>query len=155
MQLSDTLVLGPIPPFRRPLRMRLAGLFFVLGAAFLGSALVLAVTPESGAALVDGLLSLVGVRPTPVPTRPAPVIQIDSQPSGATVLVDGRDAGLTPSTVAVPVGSQVVLRHAGFLDTLLANPGSQVSAVLWGNPEVADRPRATARWQDRRCRRPG
>jgi hypothetical protein len=106
----------------------------VLGAALLGLALVLAI-PST--VLVDELPSLVGVlRPTRAPVQPALALSIDSQPSGATVLVNGIDAGLTPDTVSVPAGTQVTLHHDGFLDTLLVNPRSQVSAMLWGTPQL-------------------
>ncbi len=135
MHLSDTLVLGPVPPFKRTVRMRLAGLLLILGMALLATALVLAITPAGGAALVDGLPSLVGVRATPVP-QPKATLRIDSQPSGAAILVDGRDAGVTPSTISVPMGSVVVLRRIGFLDTQLADRQSPVNAALWGTPAV-------------------
>jgi hypothetical protein len=113
--------------------MRLAGLVLVLGAALVGSALVMA-TPS--AALVDGLPSLIGMRPTPTPVQPAVAVSITSQPSGATVFVNGIDAGLTPATVSVPAGTQVTLHRDGFLDTLLVNPRSQASAMLWGTPRL-------------------
>jgi hypothetical protein len=113
--------------------MRLAELMLVLGAALVGSALVLAIP---SAALVDGLPSLVGARPTPTPVQPALAVSINSQPSGATVLVNGIDAGLTPGTISVPAGTQLTLRRDGFLDTLLVNPRTEARAMLWGTPQL-------------------
>ncbi|MEM8662107.1 MAG: PEGA domain-containing protein, partial [Pseudomonadota bacterium] len=62
-------------------------------------------------------------------------IEIDSVPPGATILVDGEEAGTTPATVAVMAGEerQLILQLANFADWQLAldvEPGAAQTLEL-------------------------
>jgi hypothetical protein len=133
---SDTLVIGPVAPFRRPLRVRLAtlvasggGLLVLVGLAALG---LTSLSPT--AAVMPGLPWL----PTPTPTKTVlangtPVVLV-TRPAGAVVLADGLALATTPAAVAMPSAGRVVLRHDGYLDSVLLGANDRLDVPLWRAP---------------------
>ena len=86
-----------------------------------------------GAAL---LVSLIGLTAFTILQRPqelaGAVLQIDSVPSGATVLVDGRGRGETPLVLPLSERThQIVLQRSGFADALYeVTPAAGVTSTL-------------------------
>ncbi len=82
----------------------------------------------------------------PSPTRAevaSASLAITSTPSGATILIAGRERGRTPATLALPSGeNRVTLRLAGRADTtyavrLVADQTTTLVGILWqGTPEA-------------------
>jgi len=137
MALSDTLVIGPVPPFKQPLRVRLAVLLLVGGGALLAVSLaVLATTMADPAAIAATLPTFAANKPIPASARQTASILVSSQPAGAAVLADGQELGRTPAIVAAPVGSQLILRRNGYLDCIVVDPHGQASVALWRQPEI-------------------
>lgn len=80
--------------------------------------------------------------------RPLGLLEVNSQPSGAEVLVDGRRVGTTPYLRSAGPGEhEVVVHKTGFLDyqntvDVLANRGSALDAIL--RPDTASAQAASA-----------
>ncbi len=137
MALSDTLVIGPVPPFKQPLRVRLAVLLLVGGGSLLLTSLAILATTVAAPTAVEGVLpAFMGGRPTATPAPWTTPLQIASQPPGAAVLADGQELGRTPATIAAPIGSHLVLRRDGYLDSSLVDPHGQASVALWRQPAM-------------------
>lgn len=95
----------------------------------------------AGLAIGVIVAGLVLVRAARTPATRAEVagasLAITSAPSGATILVAGRERGLTPATLALPPGEyRVTLRLAGRADTaysvrLIANEATSLDGLLW------------------------
>jgi hypothetical protein len=137
MHLSDTLVLGPLPlrkqPVRLPLRSALAGLFGLLLAGGLTMLLTFKPLPAPVAALTT---HVPGLAPAPVPAAPDLPLRLDSVPAGATILVDGRMVGTTPATVAVPIGHPLVLQRTGAPAVTVIDAGADLALPVWPAPTV-------------------
>jgi hypothetical protein len=73
---------------------------------------------------------------TPTPAPPTAVIQVTSHPAGAAIIADGREVGRTPAAVAQPADGQLLLRHDGYLDSLILQLPGQVKVPLWRRPDV-------------------
>ena len=143
MHLSDILVVGPFGPLLlHPVRVR-------LGAALIG----LAVGP--GFAALACLTLVVGSVPLPASVRallpewaasPAPPaataqqILVASTPSGAAILIGGRELGRTPATISAGHRAILTLRRAGCLDAFVAVGAPSADSTLWrAEPEVRRR----------------
>ena len=77
----------------------------------------------------------------------APLL-VSSTPTGATVLIDGRDRGRTPTTLHLPTGAyQVLLRHPAAFDGVyrpdVPPSGTGLAAELWRRDPIASRVRPT------------
>lgn len=91
------------------------------------------------AGFVAAALLLRAARPAPAPAPAASAsLAITSTPTGATILVAGRERGRTPATLALPPGDhRVTLRLAGRADItyavqLDAEQRTSLEGVLWG-----------------------
>ncbi len=127
MELPFTIVFEP--PSRKELRalLRMRG-YWVAGlivALTIGAAYVLSGVARADAG-VDGQL--------------AP-LSVTSEPGGASVLVDGRQRGVTPVELAITSGTHaVVLKGPGVLDRQysidLGPAGAAINSVLWRRQPV-------------------
>jgi hypothetical protein len=77
----------------------------------------------------------VATAPPPVPPGTPGSLVVDSRPSGARVLIDGREAGRTPLTVAtvLPGGHAIRIELAGYLPivtTARVDPGSRARVAV-------------------------
>jgi len=142
MHLADVVVIGPAGPlFPRPVRIRLGWLvagasLLMLAAAF--GALVLT-RPVPTSIPMEFLLARVAPdRKVVVPRRP---VQVVSHPTGAVILLDGREVGRTPATVDAAPADVLTLRRDGFLDTFVAATSVSTDIVLWRTQPDARRVR--------------
>lgn len=98
---------------------------------WLGIALALA-----GLIVGTFLVRITLLRPVEPPVSSASVA-ITSAPTGATILIAGRERGRTPATLALPPGEQrIILRFSGRADTtydvrLEAGQQATLSGILW------------------------
>ena len=143
MHLSDVLVIGPISPRgSRVLRVRIgalliAGLLAIVAAA--GGCAVLVLRPDWHQ-WSDGLPHIfAGNGPGTARAQSSDdrTVEMDSNPAGATVQIDGHDYGRTPVVVSAPPGKTVILHREGFLDAFVIPAEGSVSIQLWrSRPEV-------------------
>ncbi len=63
--------------------------------------------------------------------QPKGLLQVDSQPKGAKILVDGKEAGVTPKSLVLPAGERaIVLEKSGyqtFRTTVTINDGANLN----------------------------
>jgi hypothetical protein len=139
MHLSDTLVLGPLPPRGRSVRLPLgAVLAGLLGLLVAGAAALLTFGP-----LPAQIATLARHLPVTLPGRtpatahaPAVPIPVASLPAGAIILLESQVLGTTPATVAVPPGHRLALRRTGAPEVTLLDPGSNVAIPIWPAPTI-------------------
>ena len=66
----------------------------------------------------------------PPPPAPAPlIVDVRSRPSGATIVVDGRQAGVTPARLDLPGPTSLVLKKSGHRDAKVRATGAGVLDV--------------------------
>lgn len=100
--------------------------------------------------LLIALLAVVAVaiirERQPVPPAPTDaVLHVTSEPTGAAILIDGREQGLTPATLALPSGAhRVMLRLARHADIaydvdLAPDRPATLDGLLWPQTPVVQR----------------
>src|SRR5712692_452358 len=137
MHLSDTLVFGPLPlrkhPVRLPLRSALVGLLALLLAGGVAILLTFKPLPARVAALAA---HLPGLAPAPTPAPPGFTVRVASAPAGATILLDGHVLGSTPMTVAVPAGHSLLLLRTGAPVVTVLDARAGLAIPVWPAPTV-------------------
>ncbi len=143
MRRTDIVVIGPLNPLLpHPIRVRLDVVAVITVGVFCFGLLAAAILtlrpllfPTSALPWLDGVLPLPAFGHDP---RPGDLsLQVVSQPTGATILLNNRELGRTPATVSVTREDLLVLRRDGFLDAFVRATGTTLEVLLWrAQPEV-------------------
>jgi len=136
MHLSDTLVLGPLPLQKHPIRLSLRSALAGLLALLLGGVAILLTFKPLPARVGTLAAHLPGLASAPTPAPPASWFASIACRPAPPFLEDGQVLGTRPMTVAVPAGHSLLLPSAGTSAVTVLDARPDLAIPVWPAPTV-------------------